>query len=61
MNTQAVTSAKELADALHAATSQHALTSTVGRSSFCIGKECDRLSWTSALLRILPEYQLETG
>jgi hypothetical protein len=38
------TSAKELADALHAATSQHALTSTVGRSSFCIDRECDRVS-----------------
>jgi hypothetical protein len=55
MNTQAVTSAKELADALDAATSQHALTSAVGRSSFYIDKECDRLSWTSTLLRILPE------
>jgi hypothetical protein len=28
MNTQAITTAKELADALDAATSQHALTST---------------------------------
>jgi len=44
MNTQAVTSAKELADALHAATSQHALANTVGRSSFCIDKECDTVS-----------------
>jgi len=61
MNTQAVTSVKELADALHVATSQHPLTNTAGRSSFCIDKECARLSWTSAFLWILPEYQLETG
>jgi hypothetical protein len=54
MNTQAVTSAKELADALDAATSQHALTSTVGRSNFCIDKECGRLRWTFMLLWILP-------
>jgi len=50
MNTQAVTSAKELADALDAATtSQHSLTNTAGRSSFCTDKECDKLSWTSTL------------
>jgi len=61
MNTQAVTSVKELADALHVATtSQRPLTNTVGQSSFCIDKECARLSWASALLWILPEYQLET-
>jgi hypothetical protein len=44
MNTQAVTPAKELADALHAAILQRALTNTVGRNSFCIDKECDRVS-----------------
>jgi len=61
MNTQAVTSVKELADALHVATtSQHPLINIAGRSSFCIDKECARLSWTSAFLGILPEYQLET-
>jgi hypothetical protein len=50
MNTQAVTSAKELADALDAATtSQCPLTNTAGRSSFYIDRECDKLSWTSAL------------
>jgi hypothetical protein len=62
MNTQAVTSAKEPPDALHVATSsQHALTNTAGRSSVCIDKECDKLSWTFVLLHILPEYRLETG
>jgi hypothetical protein len=62
MSIQAVSFAKEFADAFDTATtSQHPLTRTAGRSSFCVDKECDRLSWTSALLQILPKYKLEAG